>query len=134
MTTEIKKEENVKPYIPLKAQDHALRMIDAGSQKRVIINKLIDKYEVSPADANSFYSEIKEEYNKAFKEQAEKDILYGALWCGGGIVLTAANIGLIFWGAIVFGGFQLIKGFVNQAKIKKKETTKLKDSTILDAE
>lgn len=119
MPSEFTKEENVRFDIPLKAQDHALRMIDTGSHKRVIINKLIDKYEVSPVDANSFYSEVKVEYHKAFKAQAEKDILYGALWCGGRIVLTAANIGLIFWGAIVFGGFQLIKGFVNQLKRKK---------------
>ena len=57
MPSEFAKEENVRFDIPLKAKDHTLRMIGAGSKKRVIINKLIDKYEVSPDDdTNSFYS------------------------------------------------------------------------------
>jgi len=49
----------------------------------------------------------------AKKEQANKDMLYGALWCVGGIVATLADIGFIFWGAILFGGIQFIKGFIN---------------------
>jgi hypothetical protein len=49
-----------------------------------------------------------------FKKKAvNNDILYGALWCIGGIILTAADVGYIFWGAIVFGGFQLIRGLIN---------------------
>jgi hypothetical protein len=50
---------------------------------------------------------------KENNESAKKDILYGALWCIGGIVATAADIGYIFWGAILFGGFQLIKGLMH---------------------
>ena len=38
---------------------------------------------------------------------------YGALWCVGGIVGTAALIGFIFWGAILFGGIQFFKGVAN---------------------
>lgn len=40
-------------------------------------------------------------------------MLFGALWCIGGIVATATDIGLIFWGAIVFGAIQFIKGLIN---------------------
>lgn len=47
------------------------------------------------------------------KEEANKDMLYGALWCIGGIVGTMANIGFIFWGAIIFGGIQFVKGLIN---------------------
>lgn len=46
-------------------------------------------------------------------EQAQKDVLYGAIWLIGGVVLTYAEIGYIFWGAIVFGGIQLIRGLSN---------------------
>lgn len=47
------------------------------------------------------------------KENANKDMLYGGLWCVGGIIGTMANIGFIFWGAIVFGAVQFIKGVSN---------------------
>ena len=47
------------------------------------------------------------------KEGANKDMLYGALWCIGGIVATVADFGFIFWGAIVFGAIQFIKGATN---------------------
>ncbi|GAO44019.1 hypothetical protein [Flavihumibacter petaseus] len=49
----------------------------------------------------------------AVKDQTKKDMLYGALWCVGGIVATAADIGFIFWGAIVFGGIQFFRGVAN---------------------
>ena len=58
-------------------------------------------------------SSLEVEIKKAKKERAGKDILYGALWCVGGTIATLANIGFIFWGAILFGGIQLIKGLVN---------------------
>lgn len=48
------------------------------------------------------------------KKQANRDILFGSLWCIGGTVLTLANVGFIFWGAIVFGGAQLIKGLISR--------------------
>jgi len=46
-------------------------------------------------------------------EAARNDMLWGAVWCMGGIIATAADFGYIFWGAIVFGGFQLIRGISN---------------------
>ena len=49
----------------------------------------------------------------AKKEAGKKDMLYGALWCVGGTVATWADIGFIFWGAIVFGGYQFIRGAMN---------------------
>ena len=53
------------------------------------------------------------ETTDARMERANKDMLYGALWCVGGIVGTAAQIGFIFWGAILFGGIQFFKGLAN---------------------
>lgn len=37
-------------------------------------------------------------------------MIYGALWCVGGIMATLANFGFIFWGAIVFGAIQFFMG------------------------
>ncbi len=43
----------------------------------------------------------------------QKDMLFGALWCIGGLAATMADIGYIFWGAIIFGAGQFIKGMSN---------------------
>lgn len=50
---------------------------------------------------------------------AEKKMLHGALWCGGGILVTgitylaASGRGtyVVAWGAILFGAFQFIQGY-----------------------
>jgi len=47
------------------------------------------------------------------RAKAKKGMLYGALWCIGGTVLTMAHIGFIFWGAIVFGAIQFFKRVAN---------------------
>jgi hypothetical protein len=56
--------------------------------------------------------------HEAKREAGKKNMLYGALWCIGGTVVTvgtmmAAKGGgsfVIAWGAIVFGGLQFIWG------------------------
>jgi hypothetical protein len=76
------------------------------------INDLEIKYPIS--SIISVKNEINEqEYISAKKKQAENDMLYGALWCIGGIIATAAHIGFIFWGAILFGGIQFFRGLFN---------------------
>ncbi len=69
-------------------------------------------------DARTVVETLHGQITKIKKAQANKDILYGALWCGGGTIATLANIGFIFWGAIIFGGIQLVKGIVNYSSIK----------------
>lgn len=49
---------------------------------------------------------------EAVKERGNKDMLYGGLWFVGGVVATVAEIGYIFWGAIVFGAIQFIQGYM----------------------
>lgn len=47
-------------------------------------------------------------------DKAEKDMLYGGLWFVGGLLGTISEIGFIFWGAILFGGFQFVRGLSNR--------------------
>jgi hypothetical protein len=54
------------------------------------------------------------------KNKANNDMLYGALWCVGGIAATVAEIGYIFWGAILFGAIQFFKGASNVEIFKNK--------------
>ena len=66
--------------------------------------------------ASVVVSNLEQQIDKAQKTRANKDMLYGALWCIGGTIATVANFGYIFWGAIVFGAIQFIKGAVNRLK------------------
>jgi hypothetical protein len=88
----------------------------------LLINEKKDSYEVKnmlvekgldAQSADTILNNLENEISKAKKDRANKDMIYGALWCVGGIILTAAHIGFIFWGAILFGGIQFIKGLVN---------------------
>lgn len=45
---------------------------------------------------------------------ANRDILWGTIWFVGGLILTIAKTGFIFWGAIIFGGIQLGRGIMNR--------------------
>jgi hypothetical protein len=55
---------------------------------------------------------------KATKATGSKNMLYGALWCIGGIVVTAVTYSaassggtyIVAWGAILFGGLQFLQG------------------------
>jgi hypothetical protein len=76
--------------------------------KQVLVNEGVDE-ESATIVVDNLELQIKE----VKKEQANKDMLYGALWCVGGIVMTAADIGFIFWGAIVFGGYQFFRGLLS---------------------
>jgi hypothetical protein len=86
-------------------------MIDGGKDAMEVKDMLVAKG-MDDSTAYSLVTSIEDEIHKAKKNRGQKDMLYGALWCIGGIVLTAAHIGFIFWGAILFGGIQFIKGLV----------------------
>jgi len=64
-------------------------------------------------NADAIIESIEGQVTDARRKKAQKDMLYGALWCIGGTVLTLAHIGYIFWGAIIFGAIQFIKGASN---------------------
>jgi hypothetical protein len=62
---------------------------------------------------------MKNDFEKrAYREVGKKNMVYGALWCIGGTLVTvcsyqAASAGghyIIAWGAVVFGAFQFFKG------------------------
>ncbi|MEI6313088.1 MAG: DUF805 domain-containing protein [Bacteroidota bacterium] len=88
----------------------------------------VNKYGVKPnkifEEKKAFIEEGFDEENSAFmvdssqkqnnneeKEHPKKDMLYGAFLFVGGIVLTVCDIGYIFWGAIVYGGYLFLNGF-----------------------
>jgi|JI7StandDraft_1071085.scaffolds.fasta_scaffold329909_2 hypothetical protein len=56
--------------------------------------------------------EAEDMIDNAERREAKKDMIWGAVWCLGGLILTMSDTGYIFWGAIVFGGYQFIRGAV----------------------
>lgn len=63
-----------------------------------------------------------EEAKRKQRDLGIRNMLFGALWCIGGIVVTAVTYDaaasspgggkyIVAWGAILFGGIQCLKGF-----------------------
>jgi hypothetical protein len=92
---------------------HAANMMVNEKRTRTeVVNDLVSKG-LDQHSASLVVSRLIREIADAKQEAARKDMLYGALWCVGGTVLTVANVGYIFWGAIIFGGIQFFKGLIN---------------------
>jgi hypothetical protein len=92
-------------------------LVNGNKSSAEVKNALMDKG-LSEAAANTIVINLEDQIKKAKKERANKDMIYGALWCVGGTIATLAQIGFIFWGAILFGGIQFIKGAINASTTK----------------
>lgn len=74
--------------------------------------------------AQTVVSKLDTQISKAKKEKANKDMIFGALWCVGGLIVTivtyqAASGGgsyIVAWGAIIFGAVQFIRGMINASE------------------
>ena len=90
----------------------ANQMVNGNKNSKEVTDSLI-QYGLDKESASTVVNNLERQISEAKKERAQKDMIYGALWCIGGTVLTLAHIGFIFWGAIVFGAVQFIKGAIN---------------------
>lgn len=69
-------------------------------------------------DADVVIANLQNQYKQEKREAGNKNMLYGALWCVGGLLVTiltysAASDGgtyVIAWGAVIFGAIQFFKG------------------------
>lgn len=77
------------------------------------VEQLLRAQGLDAENARAVVHDLAGQIRAAKQAQAKKDILHGGLWCVGGTALTVADIGFIFWGAVVFGGFQFMKGVIN---------------------
>lgn len=93
--------------------DYAANLLVKEDKSPSEVKKALMEEGIDEESASIIVDSLETQINKIRKEQANKDMLYGALWCVGGIVMTVADVGYIFWGAIVFGGYQFLKGAMN---------------------
>lgn len=95
-----------------------------------MVNEKKDAFEIQKAlieqgldekSASIVVSNLEQQIKEAKKEGANEDIMYGALWCVGGLIVTAVTYSaasgggtyVVAWRAILFGAIQFIKGLVN---------------------
>jgi len=104
---EINKEEIVKKIY----QQAAHMMVEEGKSSSETIAYLEEQGldgESATAVVNNLQQRIHEQAEES--GSGSNDMIFGALWCIGGTIATLADIGYIFWGAIVFGALQFFKG------------------------
>jgi transposase-like protein len=81
-----------------------------GEVKQELINQGLNQ-----EDASTVVENLKEQESQAKHEAANKELGYGVLWAVGGVALTALTGGtLIFWGAVVWGGWLILKGMYHK--------------------
>lgn len=77
---------------------------------------------LSADDADYVVEKLEQQIKKVKSDRASKDMLYGALWCIGGIIVTAISYSaatgggtyIIAGGAIFWGAVQFFKGLFNR--------------------
>jgi hypothetical protein len=95
----------------------AAEQMRSGVSPQQIQALLVEKG-LDQSSAATVVSQLTEIRSKAIREASNKDMLYGALWCIGGIVVTVATLSaasgggtyVVAWGAILFGGIQFFRG------------------------
>lgn len=118
---------------------HAMEQSLTGDQlyshaANLLLNHNKNSYEVKTSlmakgveekDAVYIIDRLEQQIDDARKKKANKDMLYGALWCIGGTIVTvysysAASEGggryMVAWGAIIFGGVQFVRGLIASTK------------------
>lgn len=82
---------------------------DPGTVRKELIEQGFDEQSAYNV-VNNVMDNVQDQFRAARKSAAQKQMALGGIICGVGIALTIADIGYIFWGAIVFGGIRFFKG------------------------
>ncbi|UOQ76061.1 hypothetical protein MUN84_15800 [Hymenobacter sp. 5516J-16] len=89
-----------------------------GKTDKVIQAELIDQG-LDSESATIVTQNLRDQFQHLHREVAKKSMLHGGLWLLGGCAVTGITFALasaggggyiMTWGAIIFGGFQLLKG------------------------
>jgi fructosamine-3-kinase len=110
--------ENLSPtnQIPANLYDYAANLYFGQNKNSYEVRTALLAQGLDEVEADTVIDSLEGQIQQARRAQAKKDMLHGGLWCAGGTILTLAHIGFIFWGAILFGAVQFIKGVSNLNK------------------
>ena len=101
---------------------YAGELVKAGLTAPQVENKLI-AIGLDRAFAASVVRNVFSIRTKAIQDTAKKKMFHGALWCLGGLVVTALNLSLsgegegfiLAWGVVIFGALQFLRGLAQYA-------------------
>tara|TARA_B100000609_G_C17140062_1_gene395040 strand:- start:472 stop:840 length:369 start_codon:yes stop_codon:yes gene_type:complete len=99
--------------------EFAIEQMKNGASPAQIREMLIEKG-LEPEAAAIVVSNLASARTQAIQGAGKKDMLFGALWCVGGIVVTVGTMStasgggtyVVAWGAILFGGIQFVRGLI----------------------
>lgn len=70
---------------------------------------------LSVEDAETVVENLEAQESEARNSAANKELGFGVLWAAGGIIATVVSSGtVIFWGAVVWGGWLILKGLYHK--------------------
>lgn len=103
---------------------YAANLMVNQNQNSYQIKKALLARGTTDQEAETIIDNLEEEVESARREKAQKDMLWGGIWCVGGIAVTAISYSsasggggyVVTWGAIIFGGVQFMRGLVASAK------------------
>jgi hypothetical protein len=103
------------------AYHRAARQLQNGRSIHTAVSTLVSAG-VSERDATDFVIAASKRITDTRRKHAGKNILYGSLWCGGGLVLTMVTYGMasggvsyvVALGMIIFGAIQLFRGLTHR--------------------
>lgn len=95
-------------------------LLQAGADQTTIYQSLVSKG-VDDQQAAEVAQTMMEARREAIRSQGWRDVLWGGLWCFGGLGITAYTYAMaaqnpgggryfLFWGAVIFGGIQMLRG------------------------
>lgn len=97
---------------PKSVQEYVISSLIAEQPKRLIIATLLEKG-IDEEEAKKLIADGEDKLMDAERAAANKDIIYGAIWLVVGIAITFSGVGVITYGAIIYGLFRLFKGLSN---------------------
>ena len=90
-------------------------LVKQGKSSREV-QELLVQQGVNEGIALTVVENLQVEIGKANKKRGQKNMMFGAMWFIGGTIATLANVGFIFYGAIIIGAIQFIAGLVSYSK------------------
>lgn len=102
---------------------YAAELVKAGLPAPQVESKLMQKG-LDPSAASVVVRNVFSWRSKANHQAAKRNMLYGALWCIGGFLVTAVTFSaageggrfIVAWGAILFGAIQFCRGIFQYAR------------------
>ena len=109
---ELSEEEMVQEVYEFAAE----QMSNGASEQQT--RSLLVQQGLDPESAVIVVSNLTQMRSEAIRKAGKKEMLYGALWCVGGTIVTVATYAaasgggtyIIAWGAIIVGAIQFFRG------------------------